>query len=61
VKSPQKPDFHTPPDRTVVWWSALLLIALALVLTVLFYSGRFVLSLDHSEQETVLRVQPTAL
>jgi hypothetical protein len=53
VKPPKRAGFHAPPDRTVAWWSVLLLIALALVLTALFYSGRFVLSLDHAEQQDV--------
>jgi hypothetical protein len=51
VKSPKRAEFHAPPDRTVAWWSALLLVALALVLTALFFSGRFVLSLDHDEPQ----------
>jgi hypothetical protein len=51
VKSPKRAGSHPPPDRTVAWWSVLLLIALALVLTALFYSGRFVLSLDAAAQQ----------
>jgi hypothetical protein len=38
---------HKRADRRVAWWSALLLVALGVVLTALFYSGRYVLTLDH--------------
>jgi hypothetical protein len=56
VKPPKRAGFNAPPDRTVAWWSVLLLIALALVLTALFFSGRFVLSLDYDEpQNAALR------
>jgi hypothetical protein len=59
VKPPKRAGFDVPPDRTVAWWSALLLVALALVLTALFFSGRFVLSLDHGEpQDTAERSEP---
>jgi hypothetical protein len=58
VKPPKRAVFHAPPDRTVTWWSVLLLIALALVLTALFYSGRFVLSLDDAAQQDVSLPQP---
>ena len=33
-------------DRTVAWWSTLLLVALGAVLAALFLSGRMLLSLD---------------
>ena len=33
-------------DRTVAWWSTLLLVALGAVLTALFLSGRMLLSLE---------------
>jgi hypothetical protein len=58
VKPLKKAGFHAPPDRTVAWWSVLLLIALALVLTALFYSGRFVLGLSGAEQQDVALPQP---
>jgi hypothetical protein len=59
VKPPKRAEFHAPPDRTVAWWSVLLLVALALVLTALFFSGRFVLSLDHDEPPAAaLRAPP---
>lgn len=51
MKPPKRAGFDAPPDRTVAWWSALLLVALALVLTALFFSGRFVLSLDPGEPQ----------
>jgi hypothetical protein len=60
VKPPKRAGFHAPPDRTVAWWSVLLLIALALVLTALFYSGRFVLSLDAGEQQNAALPRSTA-
>jgi hypothetical protein len=59
VKQPKRAGFHAPPDRTVAWWSVLLVVALALVLTALFFSGRFVLSLDHGEpQNAAVRALP---
>jgi hypothetical protein len=51
VKPPKRAGSPAPPDRSVAWWSVLLLIALALVLTALFFSGRFVLSLDAAQQQ----------
>jgi hypothetical protein len=53
VKPPKRAGSPAPPDRSVAWWSVILLIALALVLTALFFSGRFVLSLDDGEQQNV--------
>jgi hypothetical protein len=47
VKLPKSPRSDKRADRRVAWWSALLLVALGIVLTALFYSGRYVLSLDH--------------
>jgi len=47
VKLPKNLASHKRADRRVAWWSALLLVALGVVLTALFYSGRYVLSLDH--------------
>ena len=43
------------PDRSVAWWSTLLLLALGAVLTALFLSGRMLLSLQDpgTEQTSV--------
>ena len=38
-------------DRTVAWWSTLLLVALGAVLTALFLSGRMLLSLEEPRRE----------
>jgi hypothetical protein len=38
-------------DRSVAWWSTLLLVALAAVLTALFLSGRMLLSLEEPATE----------
>src|SRR5262245_8057121 len=47
-------------DRSVAWWSTLLLVALGAVLTALFLSGRMILSLeDPGTAQT--RVPATAL
>jgi hypothetical protein len=47
-------------DRSVAWWSTLLLVALGAVLMALFFSGRMILSLeDPGTAQT--RVPPTAL
>jgi hypothetical protein len=42
-------------DRSVAWWSTLLLLALGAVLTALFLSGRMLLSLEEpgTEQTSV--------
>ena len=48
-----KPSGPTPPpyrvDRSVAWWSALLLIVLGTVLAALFLSARLVLSLANEQ------------
>ena len=48
-RSPQR------ADRSVAWWSTLLLVALGAVLTALFLSGRMLLSLEEpgTEQTSV--------
>ena len=47
-------------DRSVAWWSTLLLVALGAVLTALFLSGRMILSLeDPGTQQT--RVPTTSV
>jgi hypothetical protein len=38
-------------DRSVAWWSTLLLVALGAVLTALFLSGRMILSLEEPRAE----------
>ena len=67
MKLPKSPGPYRRADRRVVWWSALLLVALGVVLTALFYSGRYVLSLDDAEDsqgqsvlECRLRASPFA-
>jgi hypothetical protein len=57
VKSRRSPASGKRADRRVVYWTALLLVALGLVFTALFYSGRYVLSFDRdqdSEHQDVL-------
>ena len=49
MKSSRSPASGKRADRRVVWWTALLLVALGLVLTALFYSGRYVLSVDQQQ------------
>ena len=40
-------------DRSVAWWSTLLLLALGALLTALFFSGRMILSLEEPVQSRV--------
>ena len=47
-------------DRSVAWWSTLLLVALGAVLTALFLSGRMILSLEEPGTEKT-RVPATSL
>lgn len=47
-------------DRSVAWWSTLLLVALGAVLTALFVSGRMILSLDEPSTDKT-RVPATSL
>ena len=49
VKTSRSPGSDKRADKRVAWWTTLLLVALGLVLTALFYSGRYVLSLDHEQ------------
>lgn len=46
MKLPDRADSHKRADRSVAWWSALLLAALVVVLTALFMSARLLLNLD---------------
>jgi hypothetical protein len=47
-------------DRSVAWWSTLLLVALGAVLTALFLSGRMILSLEEPGAEQT-RVPVTSI
>jgi len=45
-------------DRSVAWWSTLLLLALGAVLTALFLSGRMLLSLEEPGTEQTSMAAP---
>src|SRR5690349_20924679 len=51
MKLPKENRSRHRADRSVAWWSTLLLVALGAVLTALFWSGRMLLSLEEPGTE----------
>ena len=51
MKSSRENRSSNRADRSVAWWSTLLLVALGAVLTALFLSGRMLLSLEEPGAE----------